>query len=334
VGGAGLRSWLPMSRSRRALVLTLVAIASLASAAAAQAAVVTIGSTATPTTGGENTQPVMFLNVGLGAAPGLVTSPTDGTIIRWRVAGFEGPWRLRVLTPNGGPSYTGTGSGGVESVPDRGPHTYATALPVRAGQTIAIESTGQAWFGAVSSPGAVFAAFVPPLPDGATGNAAVFENTSFTFSADVLPPPKVATIVPASGPVSGGTTVAIGGSDFTEVRGVAFGGVPAAFTVLGEGLITAVAPPSATRASVPVTVTTAAGTATSPQLFTYEGCAVPKLRGRKLKAAKRIIRNEGCLVGKVRKRKGVMAKTGKVVRQRPKPGQVLPPGTKVNVKLG
>lgn len=324
-----------MSRLRSVLLLALVVAASLASGAAAQAAVVTIGSTATPNTGGENTQPVMFVNVGLGAAPGLVTSPIDGTIIRWRVAGFEGPWRLRVLTPSGGPSYTGSGTGGAEIVPDKGPHTYATALPVRTGQAIGIESTGQASFGAVLSPGASFASFVSPPADGATGNGGIFDNASFTFSADVLPPPKTGVIVPAAGPVSGGTTVAIAGSDFTEVRGVSFGAVPAAsFTVVNEGLITAVAPASATVGPVPVAVTTVAGTATSPQLFSYEGCVVPKLGGRRLKGAKKAIRTGGCLVGKVRKRKGAKAKTGKIVRQRPKPGQVLPPGGKVNVKLG
>jgi hypothetical protein len=323
-----------MGKLRSFSILVLAGIAALGTAAGAQAAVVTVGTTAPGTTGGSNTAPVMFFNAAMGAAGGVATSPVEGTVIRWRVHGFKGAWRLRVLTPNGGASYTGAGSGAFETVPDENPHTFAAALPIKAGQTIAVESTGEAWFGYTPSAGGVFANFVPPLPDGATGDAKTFSDVNFTFSADVLPPPKMAVIAPASGTVTGGTTVAIGGSDFTEVRGVSFGAVPASFTVVNEGLITAVAPASATLGSVPVAVTTAAGTATSPQLFTYEGCAVPKLRGRKLKAAKRIIRSEGCLVGKVRKRKGVTAKTGEIVRQRPKPGQVLPPGAKVNVKLG
>jgi hypothetical protein len=220
-------------------------------------------------------------------------------------------------------------------VPDDNPHTYGTALPIKAGQTIAVESTGEAWFGFTPSPGATFASFVPPLPDGATGNAATFPDSNFTFSADVLPPPSAALLLPASGSVSGGTVVAITGGNFAEVRGVSFGGAPAAsFTVVSEELVTAVAPASAAIGPVPVAVTTVAGTATTPQAFFYEGCSVPPLRGKKLKAAKKAIRKRGCLVGKVRKRKGVTAKTGKVVRQRPKPGQVLPPGAKVNVKLG
>ncbi|HST70467.1 MAG TPA: IPT/TIG domain-containing protein [Solirubrobacterales bacterium] len=320
-----------MSKLRSVFLFVLVA--ALATATGAEARVVTVGSPASPTTGGENTQPILFINAGMGAAGGIATSPIDGTIIRWRVNGFEGPWRLRVLTPNGGPTYTGSGTGAAENVPDKGLHAYATALPVKAGQTIGIESTGQAWFGAAPSPGASFAVFAPPLPDGATGNAiGVFENQSFTFSADVLPPPAVTTILPASGPIVGGTPVAIVGSDFTEARSVSFGAVPAAsFTVVNEGLITAVAPASATAGPVPVTVTTPAGTATGT--FSYTACVVPKLAGKKLKGAKKRIRKAGCRVGKVKFLGEATAKTGRVVKQRPKAGKVLAPGAKVHLKL-
>jgi len=324
-----------MSKLRSFSILVLVGIASLATAASAPATVVTVGTTAPGTTGGSNTVPVMFFNAAMGAAGGTATSPVDGMIIRWRVDSFKGAWRLRVLTPNGGPSYTGAGTGAFETVPDENLHSYATALPIKAGQTIAVESTGEAWFGYTPSPGATFARFVPPLPDGATGDATTDPDLNFTFSADVLPPPSAALLLPAAGSVAGGTAVAITGSNFAEVRGVSFGGVPAAsFSVVNEELITAVAPASASIGPVPVTVTTVSGVATTPQAFIYEGCAVPKLRGKKLKAAKKAIRKRGCLVGKVRKRDGVTAKTGKVVRQRPKAGRVLPPGSRVNVKLG
>lgn len=320
----------------RGFALCLAGVVSLMAPVGAEAAVVTVGSTAAPNLGGKNEQPLLYLNARLGPNGGLATSPIDGTILRWRLEGFEGPFRLRVLTPNGGPSYTGAGTGATETVPDKGLHTYATNLPVKAGQTIGVESTGPGWFGAVESLGAIFAIFVPPLGDAATGNATVeFPDTTFTFSADVLPPPTVSAISPASGPIGGGAAVTISGANFIEVKGVSFGGVPAAsFNVVNEGTITAVAPAGAAIGSVPVTVTTIAGTATSGQSFAYEACAVPKLRGRKLKGAKKAIRAGDCLVGKVRKRKGVTAKTGKVLKQRPKPGQVLPPGTKVNVKLG
>lgn len=324
-----------MKKRLEVMFVCLVGVASLATGAGAEAAIVTVGSTASPTTGGENSQPVMFVNARMGAAGGTATSPIDGTIIRWRLEGYEGPWRLRVLTPNGGSSYTGGEETGIETVPDKGPHTYPAALPIKAGQALGIESTGQAWLGAAVSIGALYTAFVPPLSSGVTDDGQTFENLTFTFSADVLPPPTVGALAPVSGPLGGGTTVALSGGNFIEVKGVSFGGIPAAsFSVLDEGSITAVAPASATLGPVPVSVTTAAGVATAPQLFAYEGCTVPKLRGRKLKGAKKAVRGAGCLVGKVRRRDGVTAKTGKVVKQRPKPGQVLPPGTKVSVKLG
>jgi hypothetical protein len=79
----------------------------------------------------------------------------------------------------------------------------------------------------------------------------------------------------------------ISGHDLTGATAVKFGGAAAVgFRVDSDTQITASAPPSAAIASVPVSVTTVAGTATSGQSFSYEGCRVPKLKGKKLKAAK------------------------------------------------
>jgi PASTA domain len=63
-------------------------------------------------------------------------------------------------------------------------------------------------------------------------------------------------------------------------------------------------------------------------------CVVPKLKGKKLKAAKRATRAADCKLGHVAKKKGVTAKPGKVVKQSPKAGKVLSAGSKVSVKLG
>ncbi len=324
-------------KSRLEVLIPCVAVvALLATATAAQAAVVTVGSTAGAASSSSNAEPLMFINASLGTVSGNATSPIDGTIIRWRLNGFEGPWRLRVLTPNGGSSYTGSGTAATENVADKGPHTYSTSLPVKAGQTIGIESTGAATFGAAAAPGGIYAVFFPPIGDGVTGDAiSSSSGVSFTFSADVLPPPTIAGAFPATGSVAGGTPVAIPGTDFIDVKAVSFGGVPAtSFSALNEGVVTAVVPKSKVVGPVPITVTTVSGTATSPQPFTYEGCKVPQLKDRKLKAAKKRIRKSGCALGKVRLLDGATSKTGSIVKQGPKPGQVLPPGSKVNVKLG
>lgn len=68
--------------------------------------------------------------------------------------------------------------------------------------------------------------------------------------------------------------------------------------------------------------------------FTYEGCKVPNLAGKKLKASKKKLKKADCKVGKVKETGDVTAKTGKVVKQNPKPGKILAPGSKVGIKLG
>jgi hypothetical protein len=62
---------------------------------------------------------------------------------------------------------------------------------------------------------------------------------------------------------------------------------------------------------------------------TFGGCVVPKVKGKKLKRAKKRLRNAECRLGKVKGQKG-----GKVKKQKPKPGSVLPEGGKVKVTLG
>jgi PASTA domain len=63
-------------------------------------------------------------------------------------------------------------------------------------------------------------------------------------------------------------------------------------------------------------------------------CVVPKLNGKKLKAAKKKIKAADCKIGLVSKKSGVKSTTGKVVTQSPKAGVVLPAHTGVSVKLG
>jgi beta-lactam-binding protein with PASTA domain len=87
---------------------------------------------------------------------------------------------------------------------------------------------------------------------------------------------------------------------------------------------------------VDITVIALGGTSavTAIDRFTYTACTVPNLNAKKLKAAKKKLKKAGCGVGKVTRPAGVSAKSGKVVKQGPKPGKKLAPGTKVNVTLG
>jgi PASTA domain len=115
--------------------------------------------------------------------------------------------------------------------------------------------------------------------------------------------------------------------------------------------VTATVPPSASAASVSVTVTTLAGSAKSAGFFKYvvtqaeletehklvvdrAACVVPKLRGRRPVAAKKAVKNAGCAAGKVRRKRAVKAMRGKVIRQSPAAGKVVAPGTKVSLTVG
>jgi uncharacterized delta-60 repeat protein len=63
-------------------------------------------------------------------------------------------------------------------------------------------------------------------------------------------------------------------------------------------------------------------------------CMVPNLRGKKLAAAKQIIKKALCRLGKVSRKRSKPAKKGRVLSQRPEAGATVPGGTKVSVVLG
>jgi len=91
---------------------------------------------------------------------------------------------------------------------------------------------------------------------------------SFTIGTPP-PPPTVSTIVPSSGPTSGGTTVTITGTNLGSTTAVTFGGTAAtSFTVGSATQVTATTPVHAAGA-VDVVVTTSGGAATSTAGFTF-----------------------------------------------------------------
>lgn len=98
------------------------------------------------------------------------------------------------------------------------------------------------------------------------GNTA---TRSFTVTVNPAAP-VVTALSPATGPVAGGTSVTLTGTDFNGATAVNFGVTPAtAFTVNSATQITATAP--AGTGTVPVRVTTAGGTSAigAPNQFTY-----------------------------------------------------------------
>lgn len=119
--------------------------------------------------------------------------------------------------------------------------------------------------------------------------ATTIGGTSATGSADqytyVQPAPAVSAISPSSGPIAGGTTVTITGTDFDGTTAVSFGATPAtSFTVVSPTRITAVAPAAADVGAVDIAVTTAAGTSTTgaadQYTYTFPACSVAEANFR------------------------------------------------------
>lgn len=266
-----------------------------------------------------------------------MVSPVTGRVIRWNLFNGAAPfkYRLRVVTRIGGGTYSFPVSSAAET-PSGPNQSFPASIPISAGQEVGLDLEGGAPLGVGEvGPGDSYTFFEPVPADGTTATGLELGPFPLGFNAEVLPAPTLSAVTPGKGSIRGGTAATIAGTDLTQVQAVSFGGVPAAgFTVDSEAQITAIAPPAEKPGAVPVSVTTVAGTATLDQGFGYEACVAPKLKGKKLKAAKRAIRKKGCRFGKLRKKKGVTAKRGRVVKQWPKPGTIKPPGARVSLKLG
>ena len=84
------------------------------------------------------------------------------------------------------------------------------------------------------------------------------------------PPPTITTITPASGPITGGSTVTITGTNFTAATAVDFGSTAAnSYTVVSNTTITAVTPVTTTTGVTQVTVTTPSGTSATSTTTGY-----------------------------------------------------------------
>jgi IPT/TIG domain/PASTA domain len=325
----------------------LAATSMLVAASSAQASTVTIGS---PLTASFTLAPFCGSPCTLGqvAIPGAVTaSPSDGTIVRWRVKSAPGPggFKLRVLRPEGFGTYTGAGTSAEGRPVSFGTQVFQTELPIHAGDLLGLDFTSSGEeIEYAPTPESELAIWASPLPDGSTLGPDGHVSDEFAFNADVQPLPGISSLSPASGPTAGGTSVTIAGHDFTGATAVSFGGAPAAsFTGDSDNQITAVSPPGSPGAVDVSVKNPGQSPTTAADTFTYTAaeppkpaCIVPNLRRKTLKGAKKALKRADCRLGKVRKpKKGAKKRRKlKVKKQSPKAGTVRPAGAKVNVKLG
>lgn len=328
-------------RSGRFAVASIAAICALALlAATAQASTVTVGSVLPTTFTSVKFEQVRTLfNTALPEPGANLSSPVRGAILRWRVQGAKGgPFYLRVLRPNGKGAYEAVGTSLPATPAGEGLQTFTTNLPVRAGDLIGIDPTNASdEIGVSEAPGASYAFIFPPPFNGSTvPPSGSVPGSEIELSAEVQAAPAIAKVAPSSGSIKGGTEVTVTGTSFNGASEVRFGNKPAtSFNVGADTEMTAIAPATAKPGRVDISITTVAGTTEKVRAdrFTYKACVVPALVGKRLKAAKNRLRDAGCKLGRVAKVAGPAKKAGKIVKQTPKPGRVLAPGSKVNVKI-
>jgi hypothetical protein len=157
------------------------------------------------------------------------------------------------LAPSSGPEFVGT------NVTITGT-SFTGATSVAFGATPAVSFTvvsdNQITAGVPAAIGVVLVTVTTPF---ATSNSASYTH---------LAAPTVTSFTPLSGPLPGGTSVAVTGTGFTGATAVAFGGTAAtSFTVTSAGQIIAVT--AAGTGLVPVVVTTPNGTGMSSSTFFF-----------------------------------------------------------------
>jgi hypothetical protein len=272
-------------------------------------------------------------------APGVTYRvPVDGVLTSWSTRATNLPgqvFTLKLVSPFES-GYVVHAHDGARSLVPGQVNTFRTLLPVQEGDELALSSTGGpsgcAFFSEEPGDVIVFNEEEPDTPDGQRWQpAGTTEEFLLNVAATILPPPRIRAISVTQGSVAGGTPVVVTGENFAEVRSVAFSGIPVSYSVASEGQLTAVAPPNTALTSRTIEVTTAAGRDNAPQTFNYIGCAVPNLRKATLKEAKSELQSAGCALGKIKRLKKASLKKGKVSRQSPAAGAILPPGTQVSV---
>ena len=346
------------------LLTCLVFVIGIASSA--QAAVVTVGSALVGS----------FSPFGIGSGNTLINpkgpanpvSPVNGAVVGWNLTGAAGgTFNLRILTPVGPSEFTGGAKSAAATPLSTSLQHFDTLLPIKAGQMVALDHTNATdKIGILSSATSEWGFFpLAPLAEGPPAKKATLSpGLELGFNAEVQPAPTILSFGATTGPLAGGTSVLLNGADLEGATTVKFGSTSAFFGQISETALVATSPPSASAGSVPISITTRAGTGTSSQLFTYEApmttpitsttsavaaapvsppptttaaveqCKVPNLAGKHLKGARKALEAQHCKLGLIRKEAGVTAKSGTVVKQALKPGTTKPAGSLVNVKLG
>jgi hypothetical protein len=230
--------------------------------------------------------------VDFGSTPAAsYTYVNDSKIRAVAPPGSPGPVDVTVTTSDAGTSNTSPPADQFTYVPAPTVSAISTnAGPTGGGTSITISGTGftagaTVAFGSTTLPtsaytilsGTTITATAPSGSGVQDITVTTVGGTSTKSGADQFtydPAPTIATVSPSAGPLVGGTTVTITGTNFFNNGSgltVSFDGVPAtSVTVLTPTTVTAVSPASPATGTVNVTASTAGGPAPASLQFTYD----------------------------------------------------------------
>jgi hypothetical protein len=160
------------SRIARVAVLLGIAGGTLGAVASAGAATVTLGS---PLTAAFTTTPAGSVGTTAMVSGPNITSPVDGTIVNWRLDGFNGgPLRLRVIQLAGGNAATSVATG-PDIVPAGGITDQPLSVPIKKGQIFGFDNSSDSDTAKIAPSSTISSAgWIPPLVDNAPPQAPLF----------------------------------------------------------------------------------------------------------------------------------------------------------------
>lgn len=239
-------------------------------------AVGSVGGGTSVTLGGNNLAGVTSVN--FGTTPATITSASATSITVTSPAHSLGAVAVTVTTPGGsanppssftyqpGPSITGVS-------PASGPQSGGTSVTITGTN---LGSASSVSFGGVNgtiTANTASSIVVTTQTGSASGAVDILVTTSLGTAVKTggfvyIPAPAISSLSPDQGQSGGGDSVVISGTNLSGATSVKFGANDATITANTAGTVT-VTTPAGTVGQVSVSVTTAGGSVTSPNAFTY-----------------------------------------------------------------
>lgn len=204
-----------------------------------------------------------FFNASITEPGAVATSPVDGVLFDFGIAGARGgPYRVRILRPLGGSVYVAAGtSNPLFFEPSEA--SVMRPMPIQKGDAIGLDlEKGLPLAASEPTPTAMTASWAPPLAEEeARAYGSLRTNHEFGFNAQVLPPPKVFSVHPRSIDFRHPRKVTIHGDNLALIKAIYFGKARAElFRYRSIRTLVVVPPRSGSPRKTRVAVETLAGT--------------------------------------------------------------------------